>query len=228
MPRTTVAGMLAAIVGRNRDSYYDAFQPENSSIAIVPATDLRTISMPISELSTAPKDLGEFGAEADVKTGITTVSRDSMSDRQRNPYEMLRDVEYRIYVHTEDNDLYTDLRSSIKEGTAHYTPTLGLSECLASIAPVRVDDSPRIEWEPTPTDETTVDTAIPDSESEIVPQPGRTVYHERSPGYMEAVEGGGRRTTGFIVHSYRRDGGPVTVSEDVDRYAVGEDTVVFS
>ena len=144
MPRTTVAGMLAAIVGRNRDSYYDAFQPENSSIAIVPATDLRTISIPISELSTAPKDLGEFGAEADVKTGITTVSRDSMSNRQRNPYEMLRDVEYRIYVHTEDKDLYTDLRSAIKEGTAHYTPILGLSECLASIAPVRVDDSPRV------------------------------------------------------------------------------------
>jgi len=54
-PRTTVAGMLAAIVGSDRDSYYDVFGADTSAIAITPLFDIRTVNVPTTGLGTDPK-----------------------------------------------------------------------------------------------------------------------------------------------------------------------------
>ena len=57
IPRTTVAGLLAAVLGISRDEYYDLFGPEQSWIAIEPVEPLRTVNMPMNTLSTADGDL---------------------------------------------------------------------------------------------------------------------------------------------------------------------------
>mgnify|MGYP002763338476 FL=1 len=54
IPRTTVAGLLAAIVGAPRDSYYDVFGAETSAVAITPLSDLPTLNMPKTVVGTHP------------------------------------------------------------------------------------------------------------------------------------------------------------------------------
>jgi CRISPR-associated protein Cas5h len=211
IPRTTAAGLFAAILGLERDSYYQKFGEQTSVMAIVPQTSLTTMSLPRSELSTAPsapKNLDDIGAPGDTNLGIVTINRESMQSRQRNPYEMLRKVSYRIYVSLGDQELYEKLRMLLSEGRSVYTPALGLSECLASI-----EFQGEVSMETT--DVETIDSILPDDRSRVQPTPQVTYVRERVPQFMERVDDGGRRTTDFVTYTLRRDGGPIDVSDEI-------------
>lgn len=191
MPRTTVAGMIAAILGLERDSYYDLFGPDSSALAIDPQFDLRTHNIPENTLTT--------DADNGLKTipggrqKIKVTYPDSTQPRQQHNYEFLVNPVYRIDVWLADDELYSKLREYLEMGKSHYAPSLGLSECLASIdyhGEFRVTNH-------FPDGAVEVDSAIPDGARRMQPSPGLVQETERSPGFMEAAESG-RRTTGFI------------------------------
>ena len=223
-PRTTVAGMLAAIVGADRDSYYDIFGADNSAIAITPLADLRTVNIPTTGLGTDPKQ--------DVTTtpghwaSYQLTYQEAESDRQLHAYEVLADPAYRIDVALEDELFYDDLRGHLEEGTSVYAPSLGKSEYLAAIRAVET------EYTPTPLEvegHVDIDSVVPISLSEAIPQGGVTYGVERSPAIMEA-DSGGRRTTRFDDYVYtQQPGHSVRVGEDADitPVEVGDRTVVF-
>jgi len=223
-PRTTVAGMLAAIVGAERNSYYDIFGADNAAIAITPLSDLRTINIPTVGIGTDPGQ--------DVTTTVRKprnyklTYQETTADRQLHAYEVLADPTYRIDVALEDDSFYEELRQHLTAGTAVYPPSLGKSEYLATIEDVVVDR--------TPTRTTTdgmldVDSVVPIPLSEAVPQGGVSYEVERSPAVMEVYEGG-RRTTRFDDYVYTKRAENhvrITGDTDVTPVTVGDRTAVF-
>ncbi|MEZ3145497.1 type I-B CRISPR-associated protein Cas5b [Halobaculum sp. MBLA0143] len=208
IPRTTVAGLFAAVLGLGRDTYYDTFGRGVSAVGIVPQTELRTMSLPRSELSTAPKNLSDIGEPFEDDTGIVTVNPRSLQSRQRNPYEILREVTYRIYLQLDDQQTYEELAATLEAGQSVYTPSLGLSECLATV-------TFRGRHELEQTSNRAVDSVLPDDDSRVRPVAGVTFLRERVPTFMEAVDSGGRRTTAFTTYTMRQDGGAFDVGDDV-------------
>lgn len=223
-PRTTVAGMVAAIVGAERNSYYDIFGADNAAIAITPLSDLRTVNIPTVGLGTDPKqdvttNVGNYYSEYNL------TYQDTSNDRQLHGYEVLADPGYRIDLAVEDEEFYSDLRDHLTAGTAVYPPSLGKSEYLATIEDVQTRAPERLDTEGT----VDVDSVVPGSLSETIPQGNVTYGVERSPAVMERANGG-RKTTQFDDYVYtqladsavriRADSDPVPVT-------VGDRTVIF-
>lgn len=219
-PRTTVAGLLAGIMGMPRDSYYDLFSPASSTIAVVPKEMPHTYTMGITTVNTKADDAIQYlPHERNWHHGAEMLTPESYVkyDRQRDTYEMLVDPVYRVYVALADEDIHDELRERLETSRYHYSPSLGLSECIADIREVGT-----YAIESASTD--AVDSAAYD-DSAVVPSPGVTIKRERAPLYMEATDGG-RRTTEFgnITYATSDDRLPVDKSRV---HSVGEHDVVF-
>lgn len=235
-PRTTVAGLLAAIAGYERDGYYDVFDRHSSGIAIQPVggaaagrgtnrgSMIRTMNLPENSLTTSGEGMKTVNSGG--KVSIRYPKPDA--DRQRINYEVLVDPAYRFDVWLADDTAYDRLRNRLADGRSEYVPSLGLSEFLASV-------TFHGEFAFTPTEDgndepVAVDSALPDPEG-IIPAPERPHGTERSPGDMtqtsQAGEFTGRKTTEFLRWAYNRNGAPLRATS-VDAYEVDGRTVVFS
>ncbi len=223
-PRTTIAGMVAAIVGAKRNSYYDVFQANNAAIAITPLSDLRTVNIPTVGLGTDPKqdvttNVGNYYSDYNLTYQNTT------NDRQLHAYEVLADPAYRIDLAVTDADFYDTLKTHLKEGTSVYPPSLGKSEYLATIKDVQVEQPTQIDTDGT----VDVDSVVPGSLADAIPQSGVTYSVERSPAVMERA-GGSRKTTQFDDYIYTQQAdNAVRIRADADPtpVTVGSRTVVF-
>ena len=190
MPRTTVAGLIAAVLGEPRDSYYQTFAQDASAIAISPQCRLETQSVPMLTLPTKSGNI----KTADGVSGKTVVDpEDIASERKRRTFEYVVDAAYRIDLVLEDTETFERLREFLETGRSTYTPALGKTECLADITNVRVST---VE---SGGDPEAISSTVP--EEHVVPTPGSPLRMERTPAYMEADESG-RKTTGFVSYAY--------------------------
>lgn len=217
IPRTTVAGLLAAVLGLDRDGYYDLFAPEQSAIAIEPTQELRTMNMPVNALSTADENLRSLNAR-----GTLTIKLPDPTDlRQQHNYEVLVDPEYRIDVSLADDEQYRQLKETLAAGKSHYVPSLGLSEHLAELeyhGEFAVEDGPSGAT-------AAVDSAVPNGIDDVVLDSGTRCGIEESPAFM-TTDGGGRTTTAFTSYAYNPDAEPLSV-RSVTASRVDDRTVVF-
>ena len=220
MPRTTVAGLLAAVAGYDRDSYYGLFGPEVSAIAIEPRGELRTLNLPQNSLTTSYEGLKSVNARGKVSVYYP----DPTHDRQRSNYEVLVDPAYRIDVWLDDSNAYRHLRSMLREGRSHYVPSLGLSEHLATVEYHGEHAIERLDGETT-----WIDSAVPEPTA-VIPEEGRTHGTERSPAFMERTTGrgefSGRRTTEYVTYAYSHSGSQLHV-RDAPAARVDGRNVVF-
>lgn len=111
-PPTTVAGMVAAMLGRERDSYYEEFRDENFKVAVKILKPLRKMTHTVNYmLVKGRKDLYN-------RTTPTQI-----------PYEILTgvqdEVEYKFYFWHKDNDLLYELSDRIKNGKFAFPPYFG-------------------------------------------------------------------------------------------------------
>ena len=220
-PRTTLAGMLAAIVGSPRDSYYETFDSGVSAIAVEPLGTIRTVTEPMLGLSTNPDEHFERRGGTGQKT-VQVRYPDSTLNRQLHSYELLVDPAYRIEVAVEDESFYRALADRLDTGTTHYPLSMGLSEYLAWIEfhgefSVESYDEETLE----------VDSAVPAGAGSVVPHKGVRTHVERMPAFMQADEHG-RRTTGFSEYTFTTGAERVRISsEEITPAEVGERSVVF-
>ncbi len=190
MPRTTVAGLIAAVLGEPRDSYYQTFSQDASAIAISPQCSLETQSVPMLTLPTMSGNI----KTAEGVTGKTVVDpEDIASERKRRTFEYVVDAAYRIDLVLDDMETFNRLREFLETGRSTYTPALGKTECLADITDVSVST---VESRGDPE---AISSTVP--EEYVVPTPGSPLRMERTPAYMEADESG-RKTTGFVSYAY--------------------------
>ncbi len=196
IPRTTVAGLLSGIVGLPRDSYYDKFSPQNSAIAI--GVNKKTSIYRMSELELTTNKSAMKSIKGVPARRI--VSREStVEDRQRNIYEWIKNPSYQLWVTLEDKEFYNDLKTHLENGTTTYTPTLGKSECLATI-------DYHGEADITKTNEKTVETAVTSNQVKL----DRKIEVERVPGFNKSKENGrGRKLSGMISLAYNTDSDPI-------------------
>ena len=226
-PRTTIAGLLAGILGYDRDTYYDLFQPNNSAVSVVPLNNPHTVSISTTSVNTkADEAIKYVPPDVHYTKGVEALTPESYVelDRQRDPYEMLVNPEYRIYVSLAAEDVERELFERLSESRYHYSPSLGLSECLAEI-----NDVERHSLTDTGTETAEVESAVCEfNGSAVVPKPDVTVRRERSPLYMEATDGGGRRTTAFgnIAYALEQDRTLTVKKQPV--YDTGQHLVSFS
>jgi len=214
IPRTTVAGLVAAILGRPRDSYYDTFARTNSAIAITPVAPLGTMAIPQLTLPTEEGDI----QTADGVSGKTVVDPGQIAtQRKRRTFEYVTDPAYRIDLVLDDTETFEEVQTTLEAGQSTYTPYLGKSECLA-----RIDDV-SLTTVQADSDATAVDSTVP--EEHVIPSPGKQLQMERTPAYMTA-DTGGRHTTGFVSYAYA--GGDETIeTRNAPTYTVGDRTVCF-
>jgi CRISPR-associated protein Cas5h len=197
IPRTTVAGLLAAVLGEPRDSYYDTFEADNSAIAIsvAPECELETQALPQLTLPTDKKD--DLRQAKGTSSSSIVTPKSIAGGRKRRTFEYVVDAGYRIDLVLDDEETFDRLREFLDSGKATYTPCLGKTECLADLTDVNVstivDEG----------DPEAIDSTVP--EQHIAPEPGRPLRMERTPAYMHA-DSGGRQTTGFTSYGYAPNG----------------------
>lgn len=214
MPRTTVAGLIAAILGEPRDSYYETFAQDASAIAISPQCSLETQSIPMLTLPTTEGDI----KTADGVSGKTVVDPEVIAtQRNRRTFEYVVDAAYRIDVVLDDADTFSRLREMLESGRSTYTPALGKTECLADITDVTVSTVEA------GGDTNAISSTVP--EEHVVPTPGQPLRMERTPAYMTA-DAGGRRTTGFVSYAYA-SGDETLSAPDAPVSTVDDRTVCF-
>lgn len=217
IPRTTVAGLLAGILGIERDGYYNLFAPGQSAIAIEPVNEIRTINMPMNTLSTADGNLQSLNGRGKLSVKLP----DPTTLRQQHNYEVLVEPAYRIDLTLEDEARYRELQKTLEAGKSYYVPSLGLSEYLAQI-----DYHGEFDVEPGPRgDQVKVDSAVPNAVEDVVLEPGTRCQVEESPAFMTR-DTGGRTTTGFTAYTYNPDAAPLSV-KNVKPVRVDDRNVVF-
>ena len=217
MPRTTVAGLLAGMLGLGRDEYYELFGPERSAIAIEPIRELRTVNMPVNALSTADENLQSLNPQGKISIKLP----DPADLRQQHNYEVLVDPAYRIDVSLADTQWYEQLGETLEAGKSHYVPSLGLSEHLAELDfhgefEIKTGSSEGV---------VSVNSAVPDAVDDVVLDPEMRCGIEESPAFM-TTDSGGRTTTAFTAYAYSPDAESLTV-RDVATSRVDGRNVVF-
>lgn len=225
-PRTTVAGLLAAIVGVGRDEYYEVFDPAVSAIGIEVVGDLRTTTQPSLGLGTNPGETFDSAGGSGKKT-VKASFPDSTDNRQIHSYEYVVDPAYRLYVAVEDADFHAGLKHHLERGTSYYPPSLGLSELLARVETLESGLEHEVTAVSAEDSTIAVDSAIPEAVETVVPSPGTPHHVERLPAAMEA-DGRNRRTTEFVDYAFSAEGEPLeTTGEGLALGEVAGRTVAF-
>ncbi len=121
-PRNTVVGILASILGYERDSYYEAFSRESSRVAVALRSPVRKVMLPTSYLDTDSISLRTLrGIHGTVPTSIEYLLAVP-------PHES---VSYRIFVTHSDRSMLNQLRRRLAERRFAYPVSLGSANCLA-------------------------------------------------------------------------------------------------
>ncbi|QTA37932.1 type I-B CRISPR-associated protein Cas5 [Thermosipho ferrireducens] len=123
-PKTVLAGMIAGMVGLERDSYYDLFD-EKAFLAVEIRTPLRKKINVVSYL----KIIGNSNKIEEFR---------GFSDRTQVPVEFVfpkskSNIVYRVYFYHEDERLFNSLKSRLKGKKYIYPPYMGITELPAKI-----------------------------------------------------------------------------------------------
>ena len=112
-PRTTIIGLLGAILGIDKDQNPESFAPDKCHVAICILNPIQTFRL---------KENWRQGASGPEAFATARV-----------PIELVRNPGYRIFVQHSDTNLLHNLRMHVENAESHYTPCLGITECLAEI-----------------------------------------------------------------------------------------------
>lgn len=119
-PRTTIAGMLAAILGMERDSYYEDFSKEKLHIAVKKKTKTRKIMQTLNYIKA---------------TGNSELV--APKEHTQIPFEILvgeKHVSYRVYVSYCDESIMDELLYRIQNQKFVYPLYLGVAPFSAGIS----------------------------------------------------------------------------------------------
>ncbi|MDG5762099.1 type I-B CRISPR-associated protein Cas5b [Natronococcus sp. A-GB1] len=211
-PRTTIAGMLAGIMGMERHSYYELFNRENSSIAVSLETSLRRLSLGINILTTE-------GSSRSLKSGRPGIH--ITDSRQQTVFEVVCDPIYRVYVSLEDETVMDRMETLLSSGKSVYTLSLGLSEHLGTYEYIGRFDVTK------ESGSASIRSAVPGENIDLIPSPEARYVTERSPAFLKMREEGGRQADGSQTLTYDRNGGPLAL-RDTQYAVINEDCVIFS
>lgn len=122
-PRTAIAGIIGAIVGKPK--YDISCQNEASNIAISLSSSNPTKKVRVGQNLTQVPNIN------DLKRGFYDLKKTANKLNQIR-YEFLKDPKYIIYFNHNDEGIYDSLKDHLENHTSVYTPYLGISELIAN------------------------------------------------------------------------------------------------
>lgn len=128
-PRTTVGGLIAGLLGYERDSYSEDLGPERCDIAVSVRVPVRrvmqTVNYVMTEGNVWTKHAGGFDGTGDnpLPTPVEWVFPTLGETKLR----------YRVFVHHRDSAFAEHLSGTLRDGAHVYPPYLGMSECLGQV-----------------------------------------------------------------------------------------------
>ena len=206
--RTTLAGLISAILGLPRDSYYKLFGKDNSAFALQILNPIRKIKITQNLI--------------DTKTGFYLW--DNKGQRTQIPFEFIKKPKYRVYAWLSDQK-FDDLIKLIKGHNSVYTPYLGISECIANfeifgegvfeVEKKRVDGGEGVE----------IYSIIEKGKAKVRGgERGKKYGIVKVPGFMNQD----RSVSKYMEFYYEEDGKPLKITEGEYYTLKGEDVnVVF-
>lgn len=213
MPPTTAMGLIAAMLGYDRDSYYNRFSKTNAAFAIVAERPIQPFQIAKLDLSTTEGDF-ESGRSKGVLRNL--IAREATADdRQQRLYEYLRNPAYRIILAVGDDEIHDELLRRLSNRNYVYTPSLGRSECVGHISA----------WDEHSIEQITVDEVDSTAPLDIV-QPSSEISVERTAQRFSATAHS-RQATSFVSYGFSKAGDSIPVLSGTNAYSVGDDTVVF-
>jgi CRISPR-associated protein Cas5h len=133
-PRTALMGLIGALLGRDRDSYYEELGMEQARFGVALKTPVRSVMQTINYLATDDQDWCGFKRRTQIPLEFIL---------PRPPERFLR---YRIYFAHVDPMLIESLAVHLSQGEYAYPPYLGLTECPAWVEDVRLYAPGEVEW----------------------------------------------------------------------------------
>lgn len=119
-PRTTLMGIVAAILGFERDSYYDILYSENLDITVRIMFKPRKIMQTLNYMKIeSPKDIFKVKNHTQVPFEVIA-SKDS-------------DVIYRIYLTHKNREIYEKIKHNLTCGLCEYPPYFGAAPFSARV-----------------------------------------------------------------------------------------------
>lgn len=111
IPRTTLMGILAAMLGYPRDSYYDRLNSENLNITCKKMTETYKMFQTLNYIK-----------------GTSDTNLIKQKEHTQIPFQVLTGkdgVKYRIYVNIKDEKVMEELIYRVKNNKFEYSPTFG-------------------------------------------------------------------------------------------------------
>jgi len=120
-PHTTLMGLIAGLLGEERDTYYETLASERLWIAVRMSTPVRIRTYTVNYLFTKNNKIYDKGQGTQIPVGWVL------------PRPPARVLHYRVYISTPDISLWERLRDIFSQRRFHWPPYLGITEALAWI-----------------------------------------------------------------------------------------------
>lgn len=199
--RTALSGIIAAILGLERNSYYDLFSKDNSAFAL-------QILNPIKKV-TFNQNL------IDTKTGYYLW--DNKGQRTQIPFEYLKNPKYRIFVWLKDENLFKKLCELVSQRKTTYTLYMGITEHIAQFQPYKGGCLTALKKEAS--ENTKIHSIVPVDSVKVVVNEMLNNYvlgYSKVPGFMNED----RVVSKYLEFYYEENGKPLLISEG-NYYDVG-------
>lgn len=167
-PRTAVAGLVAALIGYDRDSYYKALSSDKCRIALQIRAPVRHVTNTLNYLMTdKPLNLKKLrGAGGSMQVHVDLLLSGGLEQSQ---------LSFRVFFNHKDERLLNEVAERIRDRRFFYPPSLGTANCLAEVEYVDFVDAELYR----PSGEIEVHTLVPVSIiRKVIPQHGRRVHME--------------------------------------------------
>lgn len=212
-PRTTIAGMIAGIIGKERDSYYDEFSQKNIRISV---RGIKRIKKQVFVVNYYKTEKEKIRALLDRKfetypTKLELVLPDGDDI-----------LGYRVYIgEGENRELYEEIKRAFEEKRMKYSLSLGLSEFLGWY-------EYKGEYEAIEDKTKTVHSVIPEGLFDKLDIKGFAgdIYLEEIP--LEFLKNGNMRflkSKGKFL--YMNGNGAFKFVEDVEAFKVGDEFIIW-
>lgn len=118
-PRTAVVGLIAGILGYERDTYYELFNTQNCRIAVSIKEPVRKLVQTVNYIMTKSiKDVTGSAGHTQIPIEFLLPTKD-----------VLR---YRVYFYHRDEEIFNSFLDNLQSGYFEYPAYLGITECIAN------------------------------------------------------------------------------------------------
>ncbi|MEF8848343.1 MAG: type I-B CRISPR-associated protein Cas5b [Candidatus Thermoplasmatota archaeon] len=212
-PRTAVMGLIGAILGYERDKYYEIFNEDNFKIGLKLLNPVKKTRINLNLLKTKDRTENLIHYNKNYPEKI---------ERIQVPLEAVKKPDYRIYLWLKEKNIRKKLEKKLRRHKSVYTPYLGLSEFIAQFEYIGTKQSAK-----KTSSEKKISTVIPGRYIPNIQIEEKLRYErERIPGHMKINSEGDRVPSDFIDVVYEKKGFPLTI-KDVTYHQVGKEDVLF-